>query len=328
MDAQELMVVEEREATDIVEKTLASRRSANSERAMKVDLATIEEVFGVGAEYLPWERLTQAHLEYFVARLQGQGLSPRTINRKLSTLRQLIKAAYYDGLIEERQYHKLNDVAGARGTRIGKGRAYTAQEVAELLTGIDTSTLKGKRDKALLALMFTTGLRRSEVVAATVGDLSMDLGRATLRVLGKGDRERLVAVRADVKCLLDIWLEASGRELNPETPIFTALRKFGRGDEGEYQCITPQEPLITHAIYLLIRRYTNGELSPHDARRSFVTMALDAGATYQQVAQVTGHQSTDMVAVYETRRDAMINSAVDRLRLPSLNGDNTEDGEP
>jgi integrase len=287
---------------------------------METDIATIEDVFRLPIEFVPWERLNRGHVEYFIARLQEQGLAPSTINRKVSTLRQLIKFAYYDGLIEERAYRQITDAQGVRGERVGRGRAYTTGEVVELLQGIDTSTLKGMRDKALLALLFTTGMRRSELVSARVEDLTMDVGRAALRILGKGNKERIVPLRADVKRLLDEWLAASGRALHPDTPLFCQVRKFGRGDEARYRVVAPGKALSTNAVYNLIRKYTGGALTPHDGRRSFVTMALDAGATYQQVAQVTGHASTDMVATYERRRDAMVNSAVDKLDLPALTG--------
>lgn len=311
----ELTILEEREPTLVPQKALATRRTELSRRAMQYDITTIEDVFGVSIEFVPWEKMGREHLEYFIARLQERGLAPSTINRKVSTLRQLIKFAYYEGLIEERTYRMITEAQGVTGKRIGKGRAYTAAEVVELLEGIDTSTLQGKRDKALLALLFTTGMRRSELVKAKVVHLRTDVGRPVLVVMGKGNKERLVPLRADVKRLLDAWL-ASGRDLHPDAPLFTHVRKR----DGEYLCPTPDKPLNTNGIYKLFQKYTDGELSPHDARRTFVTMALDSGSTYQQIASVTGHASVDMVSRYERRRDALVNSAVDSLDLPSLNG--------
>lgn len=316
----ELVELGEREANLIPQKALASQRTESSRKAMKGDLATIEEVFGVPAEFIPWERVNREHVEYFIARLKEGGLAPSTINRKLNSLRQLIKFAYFEGLIDDRRYALLRDVKGVRGERVGKGRAYTRDEVVGLITSIDTSDLKGKRDRTMLAVLFTTGMRRSELVSVRVGDLVTDVGRPALRVLGKGDRERIVPLRADIKRLLDGWLEASGRELMEDTPLFCQVRKFGRGEEAEYHCVDPQKPLSTNAIYDLIQQYSDSELTPHDARRTFVTQALDSGASYVQVAAVTGHASVDMVATYERRHDAMVNSAVDKLDLPSLNG--------
>jgi len=173
----------------------------------------------------------------------------------------------------------------------------------------------------MLALLFTTGMRRSELANARIGDQATDVGRPALRILGKGNRERIVPITADVRRLLDQWLEASERELNPHTSLFYQVRRFGRGNEAEYRCVNPKKPLSTNAIYALIQWHTDRELTPHDARRTFVTQALDSGASYVQVAAVTGHASVSMVATYEKRHDAMVNSAVDRLDLPSLNGE-------
>jgi len=82
---------------------------------MESDFRTIEEIFGVPITPIPCERIMREHVEYLIARLKERGLAPSTINRKLNTLRQLIKFAYFEGVIDDRRYALLRDVKGVRG---------------------------------------------------------------------------------------------------------------------------------------------------------------------------------------------------------------------
>lgn len=155
----------------------------------------------------PVEAVTITDAVNYKAHLEAQGLAAGTIANKLSSLRQFFGFLADHGLLPH------NPTAGVKSPKIddqtSKG-ALTEQEAIRLLRSVDSSTVRGKRDKAILALMLVNGLREIEIVRASVGDVGKVDTFDVLRVTGKGRRIREAKVRADVKAVIHNYLAARG----------------------------------------------------------------------------------------------------------------------
>src|SRR5271170_3328060 len=138
-------------------------------------------------------------------------LSPSTINVRLSAIRKLVDEARQNGMIGLEEAANLNDVPNVRqkGTRLGNW--LTREQAKELLGVPDRSTLKGKRDYIVIALLVGCALRRRELATLNIEDIQLREGRwVIIDLRGKGGRIRTVAVPIWVKQGIDIWMTAAG----------------------------------------------------------------------------------------------------------------------
>ncbi|HDC4761411.1 tyrosine-type recombinase/integrase, partial [Escherichia coli] len=164
----------------------------------------------------------------------------------------------------------------------------------------------GARDAAMLAVILGCGLRRSEVVSLDLRDV-VTQDRA-LRVLGKGNKERLAYVPAGAWQRLQIWID----EIRGETPgpLFTRIRRFGD---------VTLNRLTDQAVYhiLQVRQGQAGitKCSPHDLRRTFATAMLDNGEDLITVKDAMGHASVTTTQQYDRRGEQRLQDARDRLNL-------------
>ena len=143
--------------------------------------------------------------------LEARGLAPSSINVKLAAVRKLAAEAADNGLLDLQTAQAIQGVKGApiKGARMGKWLSRT--QAQELLDAPDASTLKGKRDVALLAVLLGAGLRRGEVAALTVEHIQQRDGRwVIVDLLGKHGRVRSVPIASWIKCAIDRWTEAAG----------------------------------------------------------------------------------------------------------------------
>lgn len=190
------------------------------------------------------------------------------MNLHLVALRRVLKESWRLGHLSGEDYQRAAAVPGVAGTRLPAGRALAGRELAGLLAVCAGGTPAGARDAAVLATLYTSGLCRGELAVLDVNDV--DAAERSLRVQGKGDRERLAYITEDAAALLDRWLAARGREPGP---LFCAVDRW--------QTVHPTRRLSEQAVHALLRRRAAAAqlrpTSPHDLRRSFITDLLDAG---------------------------------------------------
>ena len=190
--------------------------------------------------------------------------------------------------------------------------ALTLQEARDLLAQVDTTTLKGKRDYALLSLLLRTGLRRFECAALTIGDLGMASGHHVLSIQhGKGNKRRIAKVPVDVHRSIAEYLEATKRTaLHKSAPLFIQFRK------GDHPV---EAPISDHLIARTVHQYAGPlhmeKLSPHGLRTSFVTLSLEGGATLQEVQYAAGHADPRTTEGYQRRKLNLDRNAVDFIHL-------------
>lgn len=207
-------------------------------------------------------RLIRAYL----ARLHGRGLDPTSVARKLAALRSWLRFLVRRGGLPR------NPAADIRGPRAGrKLAAFLPVDEAKMLLDSGQSSV---RDRAILELLYATGLRVSELSGLDLDDV--DRGETTVRVLGKGRKERVVPYGAKAAAALDAYVETRGLARGP---LFT-----GRNSRR----------LGVRSLFDIVRRRARAagltrRVSPHTLRHSFATHLLDAGADLRAIQELLGH---------------------------------------
>jgi integrase/recombinase XerD len=177
----------------------------------------------------------------------------------------------------------------------GLPKALTEDEVGSLLGAVVGEDATARRDRAILELLYGTGMRISELVGLSLGDLALDTD--VIRVLGKGSKERLVPLGRFARVALDDWLSSSGRgAMSPE-------RWARRGDSEAVFLNVRGGRLSRQGAWGIVRRYGDkvglGErLTPHVLRHSCATHMLDHGADIRVVQELLGHASIATTQVY------------------------------
>jgi site-specific recombinase XerC len=170
----------------------------------------LDEFFAWWAKLEPRPAFNRAAVQAYRASLETRGLSAATVNQKLSAIRKLAQEASYNGLLDATLAQGIRDVRGAKmqGTRTGNW--LTKAKAERLIDAPDASTLKGRRDRAILMLMIGGGLRRSEVAALTMGHIQERDGRwCIVDRVGKHGRVRTVPMPPWAKTAIDEWTAAA-----------------------------------------------------------------------------------------------------------------------
>jgi integrase/recombinase XerC len=267
-------------------KELAAARGASEHtlRAYRGDLdgflAFLEQ-----REIASPRAVTPRVLRSFLAELDGRELSRATIQRKLSAVRSLFTHLLKKGAIAA---HPASGLRQRRGER----RLPTALEVGEieaLLAAPDLSTHTGRRDRAILEVLYSAGTRAAETVGLDRGDL--DLRRGIARVRGKGKKERIAAVGSFAVQALRSYLE------DPKRPVPIARAQnavFLNPRGGRLTTRSLGRILEKRALEAGVRR----RATPHTLRHSFATHLLDRGADLRAVQELLGHAHLTTTQIY------------------------------
>jgi len=320
---------------------LARLGSAGSRRTMRAALNVIAALLGVlethddtgrDVTYLhcDWAALRYAHTAALRARLVER-YEPSTANVKLAALRGVLAEAWRLGLMTAEDYHRATDLKSVTATPLLRGRALDGEEIATLLAACARDEAAfGVRDAAIIAVMYSTTLRRSEVAALQLRDYNVR-ERSVKVVKGKGRKDRLVYLADGAFDALEAWLDLRGRTMGP---LFCRIKERGRKrKDGQVQkeyAIKLERGLTDQAIYnLLTKRREQAAVdhfTPHDIRRTSISDLLDAGVDVVTVANISGHASTDMVRRYDRRGEKAKRKAVQSLRVPYPRSEADETG--
>jgi integrase/recombinase XerD len=270
-------------------QTMASRHSMfrNLRRAARLMRQEFAE--------LRWEMLTFKDVDKLRSRMLLDGLAPSTINSTLSAIKGVAKAAYGLEMMPEPVYRRIKEVARVSGSRVPRGRALDARELAALLSACEERrpAPAAWRDLALLALAAGCGLRRSEIVSLQLSDYNLQ--ERVLKVRGKGNKERLIYLEdaGSHEALLD-WLAVRGSHLGS---FLCPINWDGR---------VIHKQLSTEAVYKAVRHRARqagiNPCSPHDLRHTFASDLLNRGAELTDVQLLLGHARIETTQVY-THRD-------------------------
>jgi integrase len=250
---------------------------------------------------------SRAALQAHRAALESMGYAPSTINQRLAAVKKLAREAAANGLLDSGTAAGIDQVAGVRQQGSRAGNWLTRAQAEELINLPLPGSLKGLRDRAILALLVGCGLRRGEAVALTLGHIQQRDGRwAIVDLRGKHGRIRTVPVPAWVKQALDRWCAAAriadGR-------ILRAINRHGRITRDS---ISPQAILATVASY---GRELGLPLKPHDLRRTCAKLCRAGGGELEQIQMLLGHASITTTERYLGSRQNLADAPNDRLGL-------------
>ncbi len=285
--------------------------SAGSRRTMLGALDTMAGLAAGGradARSFPWHELRHQHTAAIRSRLAEQ-YSAATANKMLAALRGVLKAAWRLGLMDGETYHRAVAVTSVKGCVLPKGRSLTAGELRAMFEPCARdSSAAGRRDAALLAVLYGAGLRRAEVVALDLADYDRETGALTIRA-GKGNKERIAYVTGGAWQALDDWVVTRG---GCDGPLFVPVRKGGLLRLGRR--------LADQSVYGALRKRAKqaglDRFSPHDLRRTFVSDLLDAGADIAMVQRLAGHSQPSTTARYDRRPEQAKRKAAELLHVP------------
>jgi integrase/recombinase XerD len=224
-------------------------------------------------------RVEESHLIVYLGRLRRGESAPSTAMRKLSAIR-----GFYRHLAREEL------IAGDPTANLPSARlqrrlpsVLTVEEMERLLAQPDPSTRRGLRDRAMLELVYATGLRVSELVGLKRGDLNHDLG--LVRCVGKGSKERIVPVG---RAALEVVREYLAAREDASPALFPGNR--GRA-------------ITRVAFWRIVRRYARqagirAAISPHTFRHSFATHMLEGGADLRAIQELLGHANIATTQIY------------------------------
>ena len=224
-------------------------------------------------------------LRAWLGELDDRGLAKTTIQRKLSSARGFFKHLVREGVLE---VSPMTGLRQRRGARHLPG-VLTLEEVESLLDAPDRTTPLGVRDSAILELMYSAGTRAAETVGLDRGDLDLDGG--TGRVLGKGRKERLIAVGSHAVTALRAYLASPSRP-RPDGRAGDALFLNQRGGRLTTRSL---ERIVEKAVQ---RAGLSRKATPHTLRHSFATHLLDRGADLRAVQELLGHAHLTTTQIY------------------------------
>ena len=226
-----------------------------------------------------------ADLQNFAATLYDVGIVPRSISRILSGIRSFFKFLYLDGYIESDPTELLE--SPQTGEHLPE--VLTEEEIDRMEAAIDIGKWEGQRNRAIIEVLFSCGLRVSELVNLKISCLFMNEG--FIRVLGKGNKERLVPISP--KAIREIKYWFSDRN----------IMNIKKGEE-DYVFLNRRGAHLTRTMILIIikdaaqKAGIQKTVSPHTLRHSFATALLEGGADLRAIQMMLGHESIGTTEIY------------------------------
>lgn len=232
----------------------------------------------------------QLVMEYRASMIE-RGLSPSTINVRLAAVRKLVSEARRNGIIDVEQASRITDIPNARLQGRRMGNWLTREQAKQLLTAPDRSTLKGKRDYCIIALLMGCALRRRELANLDVEKIQLREGRWVIADLeGKGGRVRTVAIPQWVKQAVNSWMTAAGVE---EGKLLRWVNKAGKLKRDQLNDGAIWSVVESCAKEIGIERF-----GAHDLRRTCAKLCRKNGGDLEQIKFLLGHSSIQTTERY------------------------------
>lgn len=288
---------------------LAELHSEASRRAVRSRLNVIARWFGFpDALGCPWGKLRYAHAVAFVHEFSdNRGLSATSVNAYLSALKGVAETAWRLRQLDLETYSEIKAVKQLRVHREPRGRALSLEESGKLLRAAEYGEGPwAARDEAVIALLLGCGLRRAEATTLRMEHLNMADG--SLRVLGKGNKERMVFLASAVKARIHQWLAVRGPEPGW---LFGRFTKGGR--------LILDAPLDPASIGRIVGKALEASgiehITTHDLRRTFATRLLSKNVDIVAVKNLMGHANVTTTAKYDRRTADALKDAASQLDL-------------
>jgi len=260
--------------------------SPNSIEAYDRDVVKLKQFMEMTYPKVGPQQVSPKQLQGFIVYINELGMSAFSQARILSGVKGFYKYLMFEELIDK------DPTALIEGPKLGRKLPDTLEyhEIEKLLDAIDLSSPEGQRNRAMIEMLYSSGLRVSELVDLKRANIYFDLG--FLRVFGKGNKERLVPIGRDALKYLKIYLE----EIRPFIPV---------QKEGEpFAFLNRRGKKLTRVmIFTIIKNLAQKiglkkNISPHTFRHSFATHLIEGGADLRAVQEMLGHESITTTEIY------------------------------
>ncbi len=230
------------------------------------------------------EQVGPPEVKRYMVDLMGKGLARTSVARKISAVRTFFKYLLAQGLVE---------VDPTTGLRLARERrrlphALKAKEIGRLLSAPTGATFVAARDRAALEVLYSSGLRNSELCGLRLSDVDMQEG--VIRVLGKGRRERLALLGSHARAALEEYLPHRASKVKPEAAPLVFLNHLGTGLTSRSLCRVLER--------YLVRADLPEGTTPHTLRHTFATHLLEGGAGLRDVQEMLGHLHLSSTQIY------------------------------
>ncbi len=276
---------------------LASRKSPQTRKAYQADVRHFMHVVGIkNADQLrsvdhkaviAWERYMR----------DIEAAESSTIRRRLAALSSLFAHLVQYGVIDRNPVRDIKrpEISREEGSTL----AFSKAQARKLLDTPGPNTVQGLRDRAILSIGLQVGLRRAEIAALRVGDLHQNRGFDSLRVVRKGNRKDALAIHPQAAQRVRDYLTAAGHACDPDGPLFRPLHNNRMRNEG-------RRHMHPDAIDRIVRKYAkmiglDRGYSAHSMRATFITTALENGASLEDVQRAAGHRDPSTTKLYDRR---------------------------
>jgi len=272
-------------------------------------------VYNLGLdEFIAWYALeprpgfTKATVCSWRVALEARGLGTVSINVRITAVRKLAVEAADNGLLAPELASGIARVKGVASKGIRLGNWLSVQQAQKLLNAPDTTTMKGLRDRAILAVLLGCGLRRSEVAALTMNHVQQRDGRwCIVDLVGKHGRVRTVPMPTWVKVAMEAWTsEASVADGHVFRPV-------NRG--GQVQAVALSEKVVWQLLQGYAATAGVPGIAPHDLRRSCAKMCRAAGGELEQIQLLLGHASVQTTERYLGTKQDLVHAPNDGIKL-------------
>ena len=256
----------------------------------------------------PTTGFSRATVQRYRTVLIDSRLSSSTVTLNLTAIRRLAAEAADNGFITSEVAAGIARIRGVRRNGLRIGKWLTIQEAEKLMDSPDVSTLKGKRDKALLAVLVGCGLRREEAARLSFQHVQEREGRwVIVDMLGKGKRIRTVPMPLFAKAAIDDWIQAAGFTSGH---LFRPLNKAGK---------ISGESMSGQAVFEIVKQHTAkiglSHTTPHHLRKTFARLAHNGKSSLEQVQLSLGHGSVATTEKYVGVQQDLKDAPCDHLGL-------------
>lgn len=260
--------------------------SDNSIQAYVRDVEKLEQFVEMNKFNVSPLAISSKHLKGFIQYINELGMSAYSQARILSGIKSFYKYLMFEELIDK------DPTSLIEGPKIGRKLPDTLDynEIEKVLSAIDLSKPEGGRNRAMLEVLYSSGLRVSELVELKIANVYFDVG--FLRVVGKGNKERLVPIGREALKYLKIYLE----EIRVQVPIKKDFESHVFLNRGGKKITRVMIFLIIKALAAKIG--LKKSISPHTFRHSFATHLIEGGADLRAVQEMLGHESITTTEIY------------------------------
>ena len=231
---------------------------------------------------LPPVKVEPEMISKYMARLYDLGREKSSQARALSSIKSFYNYLLLDGKLESSPAEFIEAPKSSRPLP----DTLSTEEIDRLISSIDDSTSKGLRDRAILEVLYSCGLRVSELCSLRIGDLFF--GEGYIRVVGKGNRQRLVPISGIARDRIQLYMEQRPNISSKEDTLFLN----NRGSK------LTRVMIFTVIKQACVRAGITKKISPHTFRHSFATHLLEGGASIRQVQELLGHESILTTEIY------------------------------